>query len=148
MKVGFVRPLYPSVHTHRIIRMKCDLKISSFYGGENDHVEGTIEVGGIIYFVEISGDASSRGARAIVNGEERQWSGSDSESSGGPPELEEAIEWIMDDCLAQVGARGPQTLLDEDGEVVTVDEEDNWVAKYVDGKVVDVEWKLEDDDAS
>lgn len=115
--------------------MKCDLKITSEFSGENSRVEGTIEHNGELLTLEATGSASERGTRATItheNGskEEQWWCGVGHPGTEGG-ELESVVDGIFEECY------------DKANEVGDVD--DNWFAKYVDGKVVSLEFTTECD---
>ncbi|MHA2163896.1 MAG: hypothetical protein ACXABF_15890 [Candidatus Thorarchaeota archaeon] len=115
--------------------MKCDLKISAAYSGESTGVVGTIQVkypGGqtLTDQLNCSGDASSRGTCAEIDGENHWWCGYE-ENECGSANIEEAVESLFYSVWNEVEKRG-----DADG---------MWEAHVVDGEIKSVVW--EDDES-
>lgn len=116
--------------------MKCDLNIGAAFCGENSSVVGTIEVeypGGqkLTHKLNCSGDASSRGTYAEIDGENHWWCGPE-ENDCGSQQIEEAVEDLYMSTWDEVERRG--------------DVEGTWTAHVVDGEVVSVEWETDDED--
>jgi hypothetical protein len=116
--------------------VKCDLKISAAFCGENTSVHGTLEVeypGGqtLTHKLECEGSASARGTYATIDGENHWWCGPDQNESGSQ-NIEEAVESLFEFVWNEVEKRG--------------DAEGSWTAHVVDGEVVSVEWEPDEDE--
>lgn len=109
------------------------LKITSKYGGESTHVEGEIDG----HIVDISGDVSSRGANAKIDGTDYWFYGAYGEEGDPNPkyvgELERKINELYEELWGKCQHHG-------------VDEELSWVATVGDdGAILDIQ-QIKDED--
>jgi len=111
--------------------MKCNLKISAAYSGENTGISGTIQIeypGGqtLIHQLNCSGSASSRGTCAEIDGENHWWCGYE-ENKEGSQQIEKAVVSLFESVWDEVEKRG--------------DVEGMWEAHVVDGEIRSVVWE-------
>lgn len=109
--------------------MKCNLKITSYYDGENTTVEGIIEVNGKTHTIHCEGSASERGTHANIDGKDHWWC--ESKPPNSVKEIEEAVGEVIADCATQMEEYGYTSY--------------NWIAIYIDGKVVQAVFDTSDD---
>ena len=105
-----------------------EVKITSFYSGENTSVEGVVN-GSV---VKISGDASSRGATAEIDGTDYWFCGGDNGNPGFVDEIENAVDKMFMECWDACDR-------------FDVDPELNWVATVKDGEITEIK-QVEDED--
>jgi len=116
--------------------MKCKLELTSWYGGENSNVDGTIEFGGENLKISLAGSASSRGSCVDITKEDGStesewWCGSEHPHAVNPI-LEEKIEEIFAEAYDAV---------DKHKEV---DVDLNWSCEY-DGEVGNIKQDEEEE---